>query len=146
MELPAYLADEAILRLLRDQSPAKLTRLLALLDLDLIEPGPEPDYEALASKMPIEVSENEHRGSVSVAGELSLLGHRVPVHLRYSYVGELDDTGFFGSISQLELLVWPTDARVPRWSKIDIGIFSRPMMAEIDALVLAQVLEIRTLS
>lgn len=143
MHLPAYLADEAFARLLRDHSPAKLARLLALLDLDLAEPGPEPDYDALASKMLIDAPENEHRGSVMVAGELSLLGHCVPVHFRYSYVGELDDDGFFGSVSQLELLVWPTDARVPQWEKIDIGMLNRSMLAEIDALVLAQVQENR---
>jgi hypothetical protein len=144
MELPAHYAGEACARLLGDHSPAKLRQILAMLGLDLTEPGPEPDYDDLARKAQIEEPENESRGSVIMTGELSLLGHTVPVHLRYSYAGEFDESGFFGSVARLDLLVWSVDGRTPGWTNIDAGILSRAMVAQIDELVLAQVRENRT--
>jgi hypothetical protein len=145
MKLPAFLAEEAVARLLADHSPAHLRRVLNLLGLDFVEPAPEPDYADLARKAQIEVSENERRGCVSISGVLALLGQSEPINLRYVYVGELDETGFFSSVARLELLVWPADARSPVWTKIDIGVLSRAIVAQIDDLVLAQVHN-RTLS
>jgi hypothetical protein len=153
MNLPAFYAEEACARLLRDHSPAKLRQILALLGLDLTEPGPEPDFDDLARKARIEQPENEHRGSVIVTGELSLLGHCVPVHLRYSYAGEFgvypddfDGFGMLGSVGQLDALVWSADGRTPEWASIDAGVLSPAMVAQIDELVLDQVRENRTLT
>lgn len=153
MELSAYYAEEACARLLGDHSPAKLRQILALLGLDLTEPGPEPDYDDLARKARISVPENESRGWVVISGELELLGHRVPVQLRYAYAGEFgfypDDfegLGMLGSVGQLDMLVWSADGRTPGWTKIDAGILSRAMLDEIDELVLAQVRENRRLT
>jgi hypothetical protein len=150
MELPPFYVEEAVARIRADNSPAKLRQILALLDLDLVEPGPKPDFDDLARKARIEQPENEHRGSVIMTGEFSLPGHRVPIHLRYSYAGEFgvypDDFegfGMLGSVGQLDVLVWSADRRTPEWTKVDVGMLSRPMLAAIDDLVLAQVLENR---
>lgn len=146
MELPLFYVEEVVARLRADHSPDKLSQILALLDLDLVEPGPEPDFDDLARKGKIEQPENEHRGSVVVTGELSLLGHSVPVHFRYAYVGEFglypddfDGFGMLGSVGQLDALDWSADGRTPEWTKIDVGLLSRPMLDAIDDLVLAQV-------
>jgi hypothetical protein len=146
MELPPFYVEAAVARLRADHSPAKLRQILALLDLDLVEPGPEADFDDLARKARIEQLENEHRGSVIVTGELSLLGHAEPVHLRYSYAGEFgvypddfDGFGMLGSVGQLDALVWSADGRTPEWTKVDVGMLSRPILDAIDDLVLAQV-------
>ena len=138
MKLPIYYVEAALDRLRADHSPANLRKLLALLGLDLVEPGPEPDFDDLATKARIEKPENEHHGSITFAVELSLFGHRVPVHFRYAYAGEFDEDGFFGSVSELAALTWPGEGRRPEWSQIDIGVLSRPMLELIDELVLDQ--------
>lgn len=150
MELHPFYLEEACARLRDEHTPAKLRRILALLDLDLTEPGPQPDFDDLARKADVAVPENERRGSVYFSGELSLLGQTKPVFCRYSYVGEwglypddFDGFGMLGSAGQLDVLVWSADGRAPEWNKAGFGLLSRAMVAEIDELVLAQVLENR---
>ena len=147
MELPPFLAEAACARLRDDYSPAKLRRILNLLELDLAEPGPEPDYEDLASKMRFETPENERRGCVHFTAEMSVLGYSHTLYLRYAYVaeyGEYPDAfeGFdmLGSVGQLDLLTWSFDGRTAEWSKVNFEIIAnRAIIDAVDELVLEQV-------
>lgn len=135
--LPSYYVEEACARLRSGLSDQQWSKILPVLGIALDDS--EPDYADLASSQDVD-PENVRRGWVLLPAMLTLFDLRTDLTLRYVYVGEFesDDGPEFGSVSRLEMLVWPDQAGPPRWQTCDIGILDRAMLAEIDERVLDQ--------
>jgi hypothetical protein len=140
-ELPAYYAERALERLRHPQSARNLKQILKLLEIDLGEPEPAPDFDGLARAALKENRHEQSRDALVFSGELAILGVKVPMAFRLTYVGEFgqpeeiyDD---FSYVSHLEVLSWNVDARTPDWKEFPSGAFdSLPMREALTDLVL----------
>lgn len=140
MNIPPYIVAEACSRLQSGLDDRQWQKLLPILRLELIDD--EPDYSDLRWNQVIETGE-ERCGYIPLEADLHLLGVRNQIALRYVYAGEFgyrpdefEGFGHIGSVARLEVLSWPTDARSPDWSKVDIGILSDDMIEQIDEMVI----------
>lgn len=141
MELPAFYAQMALERLQHPASEPHLGTIFDMLGLELIEPGPAPDFEGLRSRFVVEQPGKASEGVLTFSGELAVLGVQLPLHFRITYVGEFgapdeiwDD---FSYVSELHVLTWSPEGRSPEWTKLDAGVFAAlPIRQAMDELVL----------
>ncbi|KMS55502.1 hypothetical protein V474_19425 [Novosphingobium barchaimii LL02] len=132
MQIPNYLTYELVRRLSHDAPQKETADLLRALGIATDEPGPAPDFDAMAEGY----EGTCQTGSFILEGTLDFIGHKVPVHFRISYAGPVDGDAPWdmmkGPTMTVDLLSWSEGLSAEaHWVPVGPGLLSDRMVEDI---------------